>query len=102
MRIVRHTGWMVVRQARNLMREPIWIAMMVIQPRVARRLDAPVHRVEAREHVDPVRHRLPREQDRRDEHQRGASGIYLLLLLAATGVTSLFATWCFRSYQRSI
>ncbi len=29
---LRHTGWMVVRQARNLMREPIWIAMMVIQP----------------------------------------------------------------------
>jgi ABC-2 type transport system permease protein len=28
----RHTGWMVVRQARNLMREPIWIAMMVIHP----------------------------------------------------------------------
>jgi ABC-2 type transport system permease protein len=28
----RHTGWMVVRQVRNLMREPIWIAMMVIQP----------------------------------------------------------------------
>ncbi len=32
----------------------------------------------------------------------GASGVYLLLLLAATGVTSLFATWCFRAYQRSI
>lgn len=32
MRVVRHTGWMVVRQTRNLMREPIWIAMMVIQP----------------------------------------------------------------------
>jgi ABC-2 type transport system permease protein len=31
-RTVRHTGWMVVRQARNLMREPIWIAMMIIQP----------------------------------------------------------------------
>jgi ABC-2 type transport system permease protein len=30
--VFRHTGWMVVRQARNLMREPIWIAMMVIQP----------------------------------------------------------------------
>jgi ABC-2 type transport system permease protein len=30
--VLRHTGWMVVRQARNLMREPIWIAMMVIQP----------------------------------------------------------------------
>jgi ABC-2 type transport system permease protein len=30
--LLRHTGWMVVRQARNLMREPIWIAMMVIQP----------------------------------------------------------------------
>ena len=29
---LRHTGWMVVRQARNLMREPIWIAMMIIQP----------------------------------------------------------------------
>jgi len=29
---VRQTGWMVVRQARNLAREPIWIAMMVIQP----------------------------------------------------------------------
>ncbi|HET8751910.1 MAG TPA: ABC transporter permease [Gaiellaceae bacterium] len=29
---LRHTGWMIVRQARNLMREPIWIAMMVIQP----------------------------------------------------------------------
>ena len=29
---VRQTGWMVVRQARNLMREPIWIALMVIQP----------------------------------------------------------------------
>jgi len=32
MQTVRQTGWMVVRQARNLMREPIWIAMMVIQP----------------------------------------------------------------------
>jgi len=32
MRVVRHTGWMVVRQGRNLMREPVWIAMMVIQP----------------------------------------------------------------------
>ena len=30
--LFRHTGWMVVRQARNLMREPIWIAMMVVQP----------------------------------------------------------------------
>ena len=29
---VRQTGWMVVRQGRNLMREPIWIAMMIIQP----------------------------------------------------------------------
>ncbi|HLX33166.1 MAG TPA: ABC transporter permease [Gaiellaceae bacterium] len=32
MQVLRQTGWMVVRQARNLMREPIWIAMMVIQP----------------------------------------------------------------------
>jgi ABC-2 type transport system permease protein len=32
----------------------------------------------------------------------GATGVYLLLLLAATAVTSSFATWCFRSYVRSI
>jgi ABC-2 type transport system permease protein len=32
----------------------------------------------------------------------GATGGYLLLLVAATAVTSLFATWCFRSYVRSI
>jgi ABC-2 type transport system permease protein len=31
---IRQTGWMIVRQMRNLMREPIWIAMMVIQPLV--------------------------------------------------------------------
>ena len=31
-----------------------------------------------------------------------ATGEYLGFLLAATAVTSLFATWCFRSYQRSI
>ena len=30
--MLRQTGWMVVRQTRNLMREPIWIALMVIQP----------------------------------------------------------------------
>ncbi|MGH2932913.1 MAG: ABC transporter permease [Gaiellaceae bacterium] len=32
MQTMRQTGWMVVRQSRNLMREPIWIAMMIIQP----------------------------------------------------------------------
>ena len=32
----------------------------------------------------------------------GATGAYLVFLLAATAVTSLFATWCFRAYQRSI
>jgi ABC-2 type transport system permease protein len=30
--LLRQTGWMIVRQLRNLMREPIWIALMVIQP----------------------------------------------------------------------
>jgi ABC-2 type transport system permease protein len=30
--VLRQTGWMIVRQLRNLAREPIWIAMMVIQP----------------------------------------------------------------------
>jgi ABC-2 type transport system permease protein len=32
--VARHTWFMVLRQARNLMREPIWIVMMVIQPMV--------------------------------------------------------------------
>lgn len=32
MELFRQTGWMIVRQLRNLSREPIWIAMMVIQP----------------------------------------------------------------------
>ena len=31
---IRQTGWMVLRQGRNLTREPIWIAMMVIQPMI--------------------------------------------------------------------
>jgi ABC-2 type transport system permease protein len=33
-RLFRDTGWMVVRQARNLMREPIWIALLLIQPMI--------------------------------------------------------------------
>jgi ABC-2 type transport system permease protein len=33
-RVIRDTGWMVVRQARNLMREPIWIALLLIQPMI--------------------------------------------------------------------
>ncbi|MES1246381.1 MAG: ABC transporter permease [Actinomycetota bacterium] len=28
----RQTGWMIVRQLRNLMRQPIWVVMMVVQP----------------------------------------------------------------------
>jgi ABC-2 type transport system permease protein len=32
----------------------------------------------------------------------GSVGGHLALLLAATAATSLFATWCFRSYQRSL
>lgn len=31
---LRHTGFMMIRQARNLQREPIWIVMMIIQPMV--------------------------------------------------------------------
>jgi hypothetical protein len=30
--LLRQTGWMIVRQLRNLMREPIWIIVMVVQP----------------------------------------------------------------------
>jgi ABC-2 type transport system permease protein len=32
MQLLRQTGWMIVRQMRNLMREPIWIVMMITQP----------------------------------------------------------------------
>jgi len=32
--VVRHTWFMTVRQARNLMREPIWIALLLVQPMV--------------------------------------------------------------------
>lgn len=34
MTVARHTWYMVVRQVRNLLREPIWIVMMIIQPMV--------------------------------------------------------------------
>ncbi len=34
MRAASHTWWMIVRQSRNLMREPIWIALLLIQPMV--------------------------------------------------------------------
>jgi ABC-2 type transport system permease protein len=33
-RTARHTWFMVVRQARNLQREPIWIALILIQPMI--------------------------------------------------------------------
>jgi hypothetical protein len=31
---MKHTWYMVVRQARNLMREPIWIVLLLVQPMV--------------------------------------------------------------------
>lgn len=34
MKVARDTLWMVLRQLRNLMREPIWIALLLIQPMV--------------------------------------------------------------------
>lgn len=34
MQTLRQTGWMVVRQLRNLMRQPIWVVMMVVQPMI--------------------------------------------------------------------
>ena len=34
MKVVRDTVWMVLRQLRNLMREPIWIALLLIQPMI--------------------------------------------------------------------
>jgi ABC-2 type transport system permease protein len=34
MTTARHTWFMVVRQTRNLMREPIWIALLLIQPMI--------------------------------------------------------------------
>ena len=32
MTAARHTWYMIMRQGRNLMREPIWIALLLIQP----------------------------------------------------------------------
>ena len=34
MTVLRHTWFMTVRQARNLMREPIWIVLLLVQPMV--------------------------------------------------------------------
>ena len=34
MNVLRHTWFMTVRQARNLMREPIWIVLILVQPMV--------------------------------------------------------------------
>ena len=34
MKTVRDTWFMIVRQARNLMREPIWIVLLLVQPMV--------------------------------------------------------------------
>ena len=34
MQTLRQTGWMVVRQMRNLSRQPIWVVMMVVQPMI--------------------------------------------------------------------
>src|SRR5881275_3488806 len=32
--MLRHTWFMIVRQTRNLMREPIWIVLLLVQPMV--------------------------------------------------------------------
>jgi ABC-2 type transport system permease protein len=34
MQALRQTGWMVVRQLRNISRQPIWVVMMIIQPMI--------------------------------------------------------------------
>jgi ABC-2 type transport system permease protein len=34
MNTLRHTWFMIVRQARNLMREPIWIVVLLVQPMI--------------------------------------------------------------------
>src|SRR5215213_9536823 len=34
MNVLKHTWFMTVRQARNLMREPIWIVLLLVQPMV--------------------------------------------------------------------
>jgi ABC-2 type transport system permease protein len=31
-KLLMHTWWMIVRQTRNLQREPVWVVMLVIQP----------------------------------------------------------------------
>ena len=34
MQTIRQTGWMVVRQLRNLSRQPIWVVVMIVQPMI--------------------------------------------------------------------
>jgi ABC-2 type transport system permease protein len=34
MQTIRQTGWMVVRQLRNISRQPIWVVMMIVQPMI--------------------------------------------------------------------
>jgi ABC-2 type transport system permease protein len=34
MKTLSQTGWMVLRQLRNIMRQPIWVVMMIIQPMI--------------------------------------------------------------------
>jgi ABC-2 type transport system permease protein len=34
MQAIRQTGWMVMRQLRNISRQPIWVVMMVVQPMI--------------------------------------------------------------------
>ena len=69
MTVLRHTWFMTVRQARNLMREPIWIVLLLVQPMVWLVLYGQLFK--QRDAARRLRHRLvhhvPRARDRRHE-----------------------------------
>ena len=69
MTVVRHTWFMIGRQTRNLLREPIWIVILLVQPMVWLRALRPAvqERHTARRIRHDVVHHVPRAGDRRDE-----------------------------------
>ena len=67
--VLRHTWFMIVRQARNLMREPIWIVLLLVQPMVWLLLYGQLFKNVTRlgGFGTNVLHHVPRARDRGDE-----------------------------------
>ena len=67
--VARHTWFLTVRQARNLMREPIWIVLLLVQPMVWLILYGQLFRNVTRlgGFGTQLLHHVPRARDRRHE-----------------------------------